>query len=66
MSTSKLGCAKCKRKSYLNSKCKCEKTYCLTCRQPEVHECSFDYRAEFQEKLKKENPVITSEKVVKI
>ena len=66
MNTSKSGCAHCKRKTLNNTVCKCEKVVCLTCRQPEVHSCSFDYKAEFQQKLIKENPVIVTEKLTKI
>lgn len=66
MSSSKTGCAKCKRKSLMNVKCKCNKTFCFGCRQPEDHECSFDFKVEYQEKLKKDNPVIESEKLTKI
>lgn len=66
MNASKSGCAKCKRKSLMNVKCKCEKVFCFGCMHPEDHNCSFDYKAEFQEKLRKDNPVIVSEKLAKI
>lgn len=66
MNTSKPGCAMCKRKSLMNVKCKCDKTFCFDCRAPEDHECTFDYRAEFQEKLKKENPVVIPRKLAKL
>lgn len=66
MNASKSGCAKCKKKTLLNTECKCKKTFCLKCRAPEDHACSFDYQAEFQEKLKRDNPVIVGEKLEKV
>ena len=66
MSTSKNGCAKCKRKSLMNVKCKCEKTFCFGCRYPEDHDCSFDYKNEGRINIQKLNPVIQSEKINKI
>lgn len=66
MSTTKGGCSQCKRKYPLNMKCKCEKVVCLNCRYPESHDCSFDYQKVNQEKIKKDNPVVTSEKLAKV
>jgi predicted nucleic acid binding AN1-type Zn finger protein len=66
MSVSKSGCAKCKRKSLMSVTCKCNKTFCFGCRQPEDHECSFDFKLAHQEKLKKENPLVLGEKLEKV
>lgn len=66
MNASKSGCATCKKKTLLIAKCKCDKTVCLSCRAPEDHSCSFDYKSEFQVKLTKENPLVTNEKIAKI
>jgi len=66
MNASKSGCANCKKRTLLTLKCKCDKTVCLSCRAPEDHSCSFDYKAEFKVKLTKDNPLIVNEKVVKI
>ena len=66
MNSLKSGCANCKRKALVKVTCKCSKTLCLTCRQPEDHGCSFDYISDFQEKLKKENPIVVNEKLTKI
>ncbi len=66
MNSSKSGCSNCKRKSLITMSCKCEKIFCLTCRQPETHSCVFDYKAEFRQKFGKENPIVTSEKLTKI
>jgi len=38
----------------------------MACRYPEKHGCSFDFQSEGKEKLKKDNPHITTEKVIKI
>jgi AN1-like Zinc finger len=66
MSSSKSGCAKCRRKTMMTIKCKCEKTFCFECRYPEDHECSFDFRADQKEKLRRDNPVVISEKLEKL
>ncbi len=66
MNSLKSGCANCKRKALVKVTCKCQKVLCLTCRQPEDHGCTFDYKDEFQQKLRKENVLVVAEKVVKI
>ena len=38
---------------------------CISCRYPDKHDCTFDYKNDI-EKLTKENPKITSEKINKI
>ena len=43
--------------------CKCEKLYCLKHIFPEKHNCTFDYKSEQIEKLKKILPVIVADKV---
>ena len=32
-------CACCKKKSHIEFKCQCEKTFCVQCRLPEIHKC---------------------------
>lgn len=32
-------CSCCKKKTHLEFKCACEKTFCVTCQLPEVHKC---------------------------
>lgn len=66
MSSSHNTCSSCKKKSILIGKCRCDKNVCLKCRYPENHNCTFDYQNENQKKLEKENPTITSEKLVKV
>ena len=46
--------------------CKCKNTYCIKCRLPETHKCTFDYVKEGLEKIDKENPKIEAEKLVKV
>jgi hypothetical protein len=37
-------CKKCKRSTLLGEyKCRCGNLYCLACRLPEIHACTFDY-----------------------
>ena len=43
--------------------CKCEKLYCSKHIFPEKHNCTFDYKCEQIEKLKKILPVIVADKV---
>jgi hypothetical protein len=46
--------------------CKCKNNYCLACRMPEDHGCTFDFVKHQMETLRLENPVIAGEKVAKI
>lgn len=62
----KHGCQNCKRKSPLNLTCKCHKVVCIECRYPDEHGCTYDYKKEAEEKIRKENPVVTGEKLDKV
>ena len=42
---------------------KCEKLHCLKHRFPEDHKCTYDYKSEEIEKLKKNLPLIVADKV---
>ncbi|XP_061077974.1 AN1-type zinc finger protein 6-like isoform X5 [Conger conger] len=46
--------------------CRCGNVFCGTHRYSDIHKCSFDYRAEAAEKIRKENPVVVGEKINKI
>lgn len=46
--------------------CKCGYVYCPKHRHAESHNCSFDYFAQQQQKLLKENPQIQKQKVDQI
>ena len=43
--------------------CKCENLYCAKHIFPEKHNCTFDYKSEQIEKLKKNLPLIVADKV---
>jgi|694.fasta_scaffold152436_5 hypothetical protein len=66
MNTAKSGCEHCRRKTPLKVTCKCTKVLCFGCRYPEEHQCTFDYKKEGEEYLKKINPTILTEKLDKI
>jgi hypothetical protein len=47
--------------------CRCElKKLCMTCRYPEAHNCSYDFRVDGKEQLEKTNPLVVKEKILKI
>ena len=46
--------------------CKCCITYCMKCKMPEVHKCTYDYKTSEKLKLEKENPVIKIDKITEI
>ena len=56
----------CRKKTLVLTKCSCENTYCLSCRYPDLHKCTFDFKKEAKKQLEKNNPVVAGEKVVKI
>jgi hypothetical protein len=60
-------CEVCNKKTgLLGFICKCGKNHCSSHRHAEAHGCSFDYKAEGQVKLTKNNPVIKTDKINKI
>lgn len=59
-------CTKCKRRSHLIVTCKCSNTFCLKCKSPEIHSCTFDYMKEHTDLLAKNNPMMISKKLDKI
>ncbi len=58
----------CKKKIRLGQEtsCKCGLLFCLTHRYADQHRCTFDYRQEQQNKIKKENPEVIADKIRKI
>ena len=59
-------CLVCNKKlGLLPFNCKCGAVTCSTHRGL-GHECTFDYRAEARERLRKENPVVAAEKLTRI
>uniref|UniRef100_A0A6C0ETZ6 AN1-type domain-containing protein n=1 Tax=viral metagenome TaxID=1070528 RepID=A0A6C0ETZ6_9ZZZZ len=66
MNTAKHGCQNCRRKTIMTITCKCNMTVCITCRHPDNHKCTFDFQEEAKQKIIKENPVISGEKLERI
>lgn len=46
--------------------CSCMKQFCLKCRHPEDHGCTFDHKQKAIDQLTKQNPVVVGEKISKI
>ena len=46
--------------------CRCDNLYCSKCRLPEVHNCRFDFKSIAKDKIKKDNPLVKYEKIIKI
>lgn len=59
-------CVACRKKTIILVPCKCSEQFCLHCRQPEDHNCKFDYSEHWKQKLTKDNPSVVGEKVSKI
>lgn len=60
-------CASCRKKVGLTGfECRCGGLYCSTHRYSDKHNCSFDYRQLGAEEIRKNNPVVVSEKINKI
>ena len=60
-------CFNCNKKlKLINFTCKCDKIFCINCKFPEVHYCTFNYKIQQQNKLENDNPVITPDKLNKI
>lgn len=59
-------CSRCKKKSHILTECLCSHKFCLKCRHPEDHTCSFNFKEKGITELIKNNPVIVGEKITKI
>ncbi|KAM7086892.1 AN1-type zinc finger protein 6-like [Molossus nigricans] len=60
-------CFMCRKKVGLTGfECRCENVYCGVHRYSDVHNCSYNYKADAAEKIRKENPVVVGEKIQKI
>jgi len=60
-------CSECKVKVGLMSfTCSCNKEFCIKCRFPEEHKCTFDFKSKAKENLAKNNPIIIASKVTEI
>jgi hypothetical protein len=61
-------CDHCKKKAgVMPFSCRCEfKKLCTKCRLPESHNCNVDYKKLGKEEILKANPVVISDKLVRI
>ncbi|KAH0620017.1 hypothetical protein JD844_014517 [Phrynosoma platyrhinos] len=63
----KTRCFMCRKKVGLTGfECRCGNVYCGVHRYSDVHSCSYNYKADAAEKIRKENPVVVGEKIQKI
>ena len=46
--------------------CKCNKNFCVKCRYPETHKCTFNYKTHHKIKLEKELIRVVPDKFVRI
>ena len=57
-------CNNCNKKIKLISySCKCEKEFCVKCKNPEDHKCDFDFKKHQQEILRKKLITVVTEKI---
>jgi len=60
-------CHSCNKKvGLLGFVCRCEGTFCSKHRHADEHKCMFDFKLFEREKLRRDNPTITAEKLNKI
>ncbi|KFO85059.1 AN1-type zinc finger protein 6, partial [Buceros rhinoceros silvestris] len=60
-------CFMCRKKVGLTGfECRCGNVFCGMHRYSDVHSCSYNYKADAAEKIRKENPVVVGEKIQKI
>jgi len=59
----KIRCEICRKKiTMMFIECKCGKILCMKHRYVELHNCQYDYKAEWNEKFRKNNPIIKNPK----
>ena len=62
----KIRCAQCMKKlSMMSFECKCGNMYCITHQTPHMHNCSYNYKNDLQNKIEKDNPKL-GQKLIKI
>lgn len=60
-------CFLCRKKVGLTGfECRCGQVFCGAHRYSDVHGCSYNYKADAAERIRKENPVVVGEKIQKI
>lgn len=67
MTTENNKCTFCNKKlGLIKFTCRCSNNYCNIHRYATSHNCTYDYKTNYQNELKINNPVITSIKLQKI
>jgi len=56
----------CKKIGLLGHECACLFVFCSTCRHAEEHNCTVNYKSKGKEKLEKSNPLISTDKLVRL
>ncbi|KAJ4955022.1 hypothetical protein NE237_011805 [Protea cynaroides] len=57
-------CVRCKKRvGVVGFKCRCGSTFCSEHRYPEVHACTFDFKAMGRDAIAKANPIVKADKV---
>lgn len=57
----------CKKKlGLMPFSCKCGLSFCMKHRLPDSHSCTYDFKSEAQDRLRRDNPQIVSDKIIKI
>lgn len=64
--TSHTRCKQCRKKTLMIAECKCNYTFCLKCRMPEYHNCTFNFKEQGDQQLKNQMPIIVGKKIDKI
>ena len=60
-------CSQCNKKTGLMvHTCRCGLIFCIKCRLPEQHNCTFDYKSEGKDLLKKDLIKVAPKKIEKI
>ena len=59
-------CYKCNKKTIVIVTCNCNKNFCLKCKYPEDHNCSFDFKTKGKKNISVNNPKVFNEKIIKI
>lgn len=63
----KIRCNVCNKKlGLIPFSCRCSGDFCARHRHPDTHECDFDFKTNAIENLRKHNPRIVAEKIIKI
>lgn len=56
-------CYACKKKKMTVYTCTCRQYFCMKCRMPEDHNCTFDHKQAYKALLELKNPKVVAAKV---